>query len=97
MHGTLKPSRVQKHNRLKIYNTLALPTLSYGSETWEIREKEKSSTVSVEIKFMRRTSKYTWQDYKTNEYILSELKINPVVKKIQNYRYRWLQRVWRMD
>jgi len=41
----------------------------------------------VKNKFTRRTSKYTWQDYKTNEDILSELKINPVVKKIQNYRY----------
>ena len=26
-----------------------------------------------------------WQDYKTNVDILSELKINPVVKKIQNF------------
>jgi len=34
---------------------------------------------------MRRMAKYTWQDYKTNEDSLSELKINPVVKKIQNY------------
>jgi len=25
----------------------------------------------------------TWQDYKTNEDILSELKINPAVQKIQ--------------
>ena len=45
---------------------------------------------------MRRMSKYTRQDYKTNEDILSELKINPVVKKIQNYKYEWLQHVRRM-
>ena len=45
----------------------------------------------AEIKLMRRTAKYTWQDYKTNEDILSELKINPVVKKIQNYRNKWIQ------
>jgi hypothetical protein len=38
------------------------------------------------MKFMRRTAKYTWQDYKTNEDILSELEINPIEKKIQNYR-----------
>ena len=43
-----------------------------------------------------RTAKYTWQDYKTNEDILSELKINSVVKKIQNYRNVWVD-VWRMD
>jgi len=53
--------------------------------------------MSVEIKFMRRTAKYTWQDYKTNEDILSELKINPVVKKINMYRNKWIQRVQQMD
>jgi hypothetical protein len=39
----------------------------------------------VEMEFMR-TAKYTWQDYKTNKDISSELKINIVVKKIKNYR-----------
>jgi len=40
---------------------------------------------------IRRTAKCTWQDYKTNEDTLSELKINPVVKKIQTYRSMWIQ------
>jgi len=40
---------------------------------------------------MRRTAKYTWHDYKTIEDILSELKINPGVKKIQNYSNKWIQ------
>jgi hypothetical protein len=31
---------------------------------------------------MRRMSKDKWQDYKTNENILSEIKIKPVVKEI---------------
>ena len=35
---------------------------------------------------MRRRVKYKWLDYKTNEDILSELKISPVVKNIQTYR-----------
>jgi hypothetical protein len=33
------------------------------------------------MKFMT-TAQYTWQDYKTNEGILSELKINLALKKI---------------
>ena len=49
------------------------------------------------MKFMSRTAKYTWQDYETNEDILSELKINPVVKKIQNRRNKWIQHVRYMD
>jgi hypothetical protein len=46
---------------------------------------------------MRRTAKYTWQDYKTNEDILSELKINPVVKEMHMYRNKWVQHVQQMD
>ena len=38
------------------------------------------------MKFVRRREKYTWQDHKTGEDILSEIKINPVIKKIKNYR-----------
>jgi hypothetical protein len=45
------------------------------------------------MKIMRITAKYTWQDYKTNEDILSELRINPDVKKIKNYRNKWMQHV----
>jgi hypothetical protein len=37
------------------------------------------------MKFVRRKAKFTWRDYKTNGDITSELKINPVVKKFQNY------------
>jgi hypothetical protein len=35
------------------------------------------------MKFVRRMAQYTWQDYKTNEDIVSEIKINPVLKTIQ--------------
>jgi hypothetical protein len=41
--------------------------------------------MSVEMKFVR-TAKYTQQDYKTKEDILSELKLNPAGQKIQHYR-----------
>ena len=82
INRTLKPSQVQKHTRMKIYNTLALPALLYECETWAIREEDKSRTTSAEMKFVRRNAKYTRQDYKTNYDITSELKINPFVKKI---------------
>jgi hypothetical protein len=53
--------------------------------------------MSAATTFMRRTAKYTWQDFETNEDILSELKINPVVMKIKNYRNKWIQYVRQMD
>ena len=38
-----------------------------------------------------RSAHCTWQDYKTNKDILSELKIKPVVRKTQNYRRNCLE------
>jgi len=40
---------------------------------------------------MMRKAKGTWQDYKTNEDVLSELKISRVAKKIPTYRNTWIQ------
>jgi hypothetical protein len=50
INRALKSSQVQKHIRLKIHNTLALPTLLYRRKTSAIREKDKSRTTSVEMK-----------------------------------------------
>ena len=96
INKTFKPSQVQKHTRLKIYNTLAIPTLLYGCETWAIRRKDESRITAAEMKFLRRTAKYTWQDHKRNEDILTELKVVPALEKIYDYRNKWSQHVDRM-
>lgn len=49
------------------------------------------------MKFFRRTSQYTRQDYKTKEVMLAEIKANPVVKKIPSYRNKWIKDIRRMD
>jgi hypothetical protein len=50
--------------------------------------------MSAEMKFMRRIAKYTRQDYETNENISSELNIKTAVKKVQNYRNKWIQNMF---
>jgi hypothetical protein len=41
LNNTLKPNLVQISTRLKLYKTLALPTLLYGSEIWTIKQCDK--------------------------------------------------------
>jgi hypothetical protein len=97
INEVLKPYKVQKQTRLNIYNTLAVPTLLYGSETWTLREQDKSRITAAEIKFMRKTAKYTWQDHKINQEIMKELETNPVLEKINNYKEKWIQHVYWME
>ena len=76
---------------------MALPALLYGRETWANGEQDKSRKTTAGMKFIWRRAKYTWQDYRTNEDMLPELKINPVVEQIQNDRNKLTQHVRRMD
>jgi len=49
-----------KKTRIKLYNTLALPVLLYGSETWTIKASDARRITAAEMKYTRRTAGYTW-------------------------------------
>jgi hypothetical protein len=51
---------------IKLYNTLALPVLLYGGETWTIKARDTRRITAAEMKYTRRTAGYIWTDYKTN-------------------------------
>jgi hypothetical protein len=63
-----------KKTRIKSCNTLALPVLLCGSETWTIKARDARRITAAEMKYMRRTAGYIWTDYKTNAHIVKELK-----------------------
>ena len=71
-----------KKTRIKLYNTLALPVLLYGSETWTIKARDARRITAAEMKYTRRTAGYIWTDYKTNAQIAKELKITPILDKL---------------
>jgi hypothetical protein len=92
-----KTIKRQRQTRLRIYNTLVIPILLYGSEAWTLKEQDKSRITKAEMKFMRKTAKYTWQDHKRNQDITEELKIQPLMEKINNYKNKWIRHFRRMD
>ena len=66
LNNVFRPQKTLKKTRIKLYNTLALPVLLYGSETWTIKARDARRITATEMKYMRRTAGYTWADYKTN-------------------------------
>ena len=59
-----RPQIALKKTTLKLYNTLALPVLLYGNETWTVRARGARRITAAEMKYMRRTAGYTWTDHK---------------------------------
>ena len=62
-----RPQKTLKKTRIKLYNTLALPVLFYGSETWTVKSRDARRITAAEMKYMRRTARYTW-DRLQNEF-----------------------------
>ena len=91
-----RPQKTLKKTRIKLYNTLALPVLLYGSEAWTTKARDARRITAAEVKYMRRTGGYTWPDYKTNAQIAKELKITLILDKLLEYERSWAQHVNRM-
>jgi len=91
-----RPQKTLKKRRIKLYSTLALPTLLYGSENWTIKARNARRITAAEIKRVRKTAEYAWTDYKTNTEIAKKSNIIPVLGKIQGYRRNLLQHINRM-
>jgi hypothetical protein len=72
LNNTLKTNLVQRSTRLKLYETLALQTLLYGSDVWTLKSRHRSA----EMKYLRRAAGYTLVHHKRNEEIL-ELHVTP--------------------
>jgi hypothetical protein len=76
VNQVLKPSKLQKQTRLRIYSTLSIPTLLYGSETWTLMEQDKAIITATRIKVFRKAAKYTIHDHKRNQDITKNSKHN---------------------
>ena len=96
LNNVFRPQKTLKKTRIKLYNTLALPVLLYGSETWTVKASDARRITAAEMKYMRRTAGYTWTDYKTNPQITKELKIIPILHKLMEYKRNWIQHINRM-
>ena len=67
LNNTFRPQKkTLKKTRITFYNTLALPVLLYGSETWTNNARDVRRITAAEMKYTRRTVGCTWTVYKTN-------------------------------
>jgi len=60
LNNVFRPQKILKKTKIKLYNTLVLPVLLYGSETWTVKASDGRRIIAAEMKYMRRTAGYTW-------------------------------------
>jgi hypothetical protein len=71
---------------------MAIPLLTYSSETWTLTKKQRQKIETAEMKFLRNVAGHTLKDQIRNTVIRNELKIFSV-----NNRLNCIHRVGRME
>ena len=85
-------------------DSIVLPTLTYGCETWTWNEMQQSRIRAVEMSYLRGACSRTWQDMESNENVYERFGMRSkgegikcgVVEWVKRNSLRWFGHVERM-
>ena len=81
--------------RMKIITTFVYPTVSYGCETWTLRESDKNILDTWWMKLMRRVRGVTKCHRLRSARILNDLNAKKLSDMVRERRMRYLGHVYR--
>lgn len=87
---------IEQKTKLQVYNSISIPTILYGSETWVTNKKHESTINAAEMKQLRRIAGKTKMDRLRSDYIRGELKQEPIEVKIKKRKLNWYGHIIRM-
>lgn len=97
----LRSKNLSRSSKIQIYNTLILPVVMYGSETWELTAADCERLLIFERRVLRMIFgalciNGVWRSRYNRE--LANLYNHPsIVQKMRTQRLRWLGHLSRMD
>ena len=75
--------------KMQVYNAMVVPMMTYGCESWVLREKEKSRLQATEMSILRKVTGVTRMDHIKNEDIRHRLQQRSIVDVVRERRERW--------
>jgi hypothetical protein len=70
----MKDQDVTKATKIKIAETVIFPAVTYGSESWTVRKKERKKFDTFELWTWRKILRVPWTEKRTNFSVLDEIK-----------------------
>ncbi|KAK3564029.1 hypothetical protein QTP86_006952 [Hemibagrus guttatus] len=82
--------------KLSIYQSIYVPTLTYGHELWVMTERVRSRIQAAEMSFLRRVAGHSLRDRVRSSVIQEELGVEPLLLHIERGQLRWLGHLFRL-
>ncbi|KAK3564674.1 hypothetical protein QTP86_024821 [Hemibagrus guttatus] len=82
--------------KLSIYQSIYVPTLTYGHELWVMTERVRSQIQAAEMSFLRRVVGRSLRDRVRSSVTREELGVELLLLHIERGQLRWLGHLFRM-
>ncbi|KAK3521399.1 hypothetical protein QTP70_004353 [Hemibagrus guttatus] len=82
--------------KLSIYQSIYVPTLTYGHELWVMTERVRSRIQAAEMSFLRRVAGRSLRDRVRSSVTREELGVEPLLLHIERGLLRWLGHLFQM-
>ncbi|KAK3543704.1 hypothetical protein QTP70_027204 [Hemibagrus guttatus] len=82
--------------KLSIYQSIYIPTLTYGHELWVMTERVRSRIQAAEMSFLLRVAGRSLRDRVRSSATQEELRVEPLLLHIERGQLRWLGHLFRM-
>ena len=79
--------------KMLVYKAMIEPSLTYGAESWVLKEREKQRIRAAEMKVLRKIAGVRRKDHVRNDDIRAQLRQEGVVKQVGRKREVWKKRV----
>ena len=97
LHGSVVVKReLSRKAKLLIYQSIFIPTLTYGHELWVVTERTRSRVQAAEMSFLCRVAGLSFRDRVRSLVIREELRVDPLLLCIERSQMRWLGHLVRM-
>ncbi len=96
LHRTIVVKRELKKAKLSIYQSIYVPTLTYGHELWVVTERMRLRIQAAEMSFLCRVAGLSLRDRVRSSDIWRELRVEPLLLHVERSQLRWFRHLIRM-
>ena len=83
--------------KLRILNACVIPILTYGCESWSVKQTMEKKIIATENKWLRRILRIGYKEHITNEEIRKRTQQKNIIEVIRKRRMKWAGHILRMN
>ncbi|PFX25769.1 hypothetical protein AWC38_SpisGene9604 [Stylophora pistillata] len=88
---------ILRKTKVRLYKTLVVPVLLYGSETWKMTNGDDKAVNVFHNRCLRRILRIQWQDNVSAKELLERAGMKPLSAEVMSRRWKMIGHILRID